>query len=119
MSIKSWFTKRKEARAKETFERGYDYAAGQLLRGVSPEALEQQQADNLVDRNKFDAGVSEALRDWEWARPDAPGVVVSAMSLALEALQKERQAAQGRRDFSMLSIRAIETLEAAFKALRA
>ena len=43
---------------------------------------------------------------------------LSAMSIALEALEKERQYAAGKRDFSMLSLRAIEEVKEVFKAYR-
>ena len=118
MLLTTWMKKRREQQRKELSERGYNYAAGALLRGVSPEVLEQQ-ADAIFDRNEFDAGITEALGDWDRATaPEIPGAHIAAMSLALEALEKERQAAAGRRDFSMLSLRAIEELNMVFTAPR-
>lgn len=53
----------KARRAAALFNRGFDYAAGQLLRGRKPEELEHE-ADNPFERNAFDAGMQHALRGW-------------------------------------------------------
>lgn len=44
-------------------QRGFDYAAGELLRGKDPEVLEAQCLGN-IDFNAFDAGIQDALLCW-------------------------------------------------------
>ncbi|MGL5198018.1 MAG: hypothetical protein ACRC9G_03455 [Aeromonas veronii] len=41
--------------------RGYEYAKGQLAKGVSEDELEAQVS--VFDRNAFDCGIERALRD--------------------------------------------------------
>lgn len=54
---------RQAARAKAEFERGFDWAAGQLLRGKEPEELERD-LDFTFDSTSFDYGASQALHTW-------------------------------------------------------
>lgn len=65
--LMTWLKKRRAEQRKELSERGYDFAAGALLRGTSPESLEAL-TDNCFDRNEFDAGITDALRDWARAQ---------------------------------------------------
>lgn len=55
-----WFKKRNEQKRKQLFNRGYDYAAGSLLRGEeTPISLESRWWHN-VDNNEFDSGIMAA-----------------------------------------------------------
>lgn len=42
-------------------QEGFDYAAGELLRGRNPDELEVE-ADTPFDRNEFDRGMKDAIR---------------------------------------------------------
>jgi hypothetical protein len=60
----------RRARADKRFAQGFDYAAGQLLRGRPAEELEVE-ADNPFDRNEFDDGMIYAIRGWRLLVPRA------------------------------------------------
>lgn len=62
--IKEFFARRRAARDERDFNRGYDYAAGALLRGTSIDELEAE-ADGMQYATAFDLGMSTAIRDWE------------------------------------------------------
>lgn len=64
--LRSWLAKRKARKLQALFDRGFDYAAGQLLRGEDYHRLEQE-AD-AIDRNSFDHGVEAALSCWRAVR---------------------------------------------------
>ncbi len=63
----NWLRKRKqqakEAKQKEQFNSGYDWAAGSLLRGDLTVAFVEDKADYSFDGNYsyFDAGASKAV----------------------------------------------------------
>ena len=63
--ISRWLRKRKEASNEERFLRGYDYAAGRLLReGDCAIGNLEMEADNPFDRDSFDEGIESAVRDY-------------------------------------------------------
>lgn len=65
-----WFTERAKRKAQEQFDRGFDYAAGQLLRGVDTDTLEDQTclAVDFGDGDEFEDGMTAALVKWEERR---------------------------------------------------
>ena len=67
--MRTLFARWRAARADRRFARGFDYAAGQLLRGRPAEELETE-ADNIA-RNEFDAGIIYAVRGWRLLVPRA------------------------------------------------
>lgn len=61
--ILHWLGVRKATRSLARFNRGYDWTAGELLRGADPDALALL-TDSMFDRDEFDMGAEQALRDW-------------------------------------------------------
>lgn len=64
--IKEYFKQRRQARQLAEIERGYDYGAGQLLRGVPVDIVESY-AFNPYDNSRahFDRGIINATKDWD------------------------------------------------------
>lgn len=62
-----WPFKSKKQKEKERKRSGYDFAAGELLRGESPSSLYLNVHCAIVfkDYDSFDEGMSKALNDWE------------------------------------------------------
>ena len=58
--IKQWLKKRRENRARKLYNRGFDYAAGALLRGEKT-PIELQAESCPEDRDEFDIGVDHAI----------------------------------------------------------
>ncbi|RLB94673.1 MAG: hypothetical protein DRH26_00530 [Deltaproteobacteria bacterium] len=57
-----WFAKRKEKKKFQTWTKGYDWAAGALLRGdETPVSIEAY--TNCCDRDSFDLGAEAATKD--------------------------------------------------------
>ena len=56
----AWRQKKRE----EYQRRGYDYAAGRLLKGADPDHLKNE-SDSMEWRGSFDKGMDKAIRDWE------------------------------------------------------
>lgn len=52
-----------QERASAEFERGFNWMAGELLRGKEPETLERN-LDFTFDSTSFDYGASSALNSW-------------------------------------------------------
>lgn len=65
-AIRAFFARRRAADDERDYTRGYDYAAGALLRGTSPRELELE-SDALQYTNHFDRGIVNAIRDWKAA----------------------------------------------------
>jgi hypothetical protein len=65
LSIAEWILKRRARRNSEQFLHGYDWAAGQLLRGVATERIEEQIVNDDFPASLFDNGARAALRTWE------------------------------------------------------
>lgn len=65
----NWFKNWLELRERHDFNRGYDWAAGELLRssGTAASSLEAhvEIAASFSDSMPFDHGVTAALKDWE------------------------------------------------------
>lgn len=55
----SWLQRRRERVLRLRYEQGFDYAAGQLLRGVPPETLNDQ-SDTAFSPDVFDKGIRAA-----------------------------------------------------------
>lgn len=73
--IKAWFAGRAKRTKQEEFRRGFDYAAGMLLRGTAAEQLEIE-ADCCFDDTQFDDGIAAAIVKWEdHFPPEAPAFV--------------------------------------------
>ena len=63
----NWLAAWRKRRDGEAFERGYNYAAGELLRsnGHAGKALHRSAEHGMeFDPTPFDAGIREALTDW-------------------------------------------------------
>lgn len=65
-NLSKWIATRRENRRLEIYFRGYDYAAGILLRegGIAIDRL-LNEADSSFDRNSFDLGIEAAVRAYE------------------------------------------------------
>lgn len=59
----AWFRRRDEANHAASHRKGYDWAAGELLRGRDPESVEAE-CDWMPPR-QFDEGVIDAIRQFE------------------------------------------------------
>ena len=64
MTITEWFGYRRRRLALADFNRGYDYAAGRLLRGIPPPIIEVY-FDEEEPLSDFDKGALEAIAAWE------------------------------------------------------
>lgn len=85
--IKQWLEKRRHKAARERFDRGFDYAAGELLRGTDTESLEARidGAQIFGDDNEFDEGMAAAIVAWENYFPPERNVTMPLMFPALAA----------------------------------
>lgn len=66
IQLRAWLNKRKQKRLKQSREIGFDYAAGQLMRGVTPYHLQQDYSTaEVLNENErcraFDNGMKEAV----------------------------------------------------------
>jgi hypothetical protein len=69
-ALGNWLRARRIASAKAAYQRGFDYAAGELLRGVDPEAFELEvDARAMFDATQFDEGITAALAVWNQQHP--------------------------------------------------
>lgn len=61
--ITNWLAAKKAKDDKELYERGYDWAAGNLLRGITLEEVEShiESSMNFNDYNSFDRGAEHAI----------------------------------------------------------
>jgi len=68
--IRAYFAERKAVADAREHQRGYDYAAGALLRGTAPNELEIEM-DAMQYRTQFDVGMERAIHDWNtrWNHP--------------------------------------------------
>lgn len=63
--IRNWWRNRQIAQAAIQRVNGYNWAAGQLLRGTHPNDVETQMTDLLdIHTNYFDLGARMAIADW-------------------------------------------------------
>lgn len=65
--LKRWLASRRERRSQERFDRGFDWAAGQLLREtMQPHHIyaEVDTANQFDDHNSFDDGALAAADLW-------------------------------------------------------
>mgnify|MGYP003425252114 FL=1 len=62
MTVRGWFRAWAASRERLEHRRGYDWAAGQLLRGEIPWVIEAQLPTDSAD--SFDRGITDALFDW-------------------------------------------------------
>lgn len=65
MIIHDWFARQRSIREDRARARGFDWAAGQLLRGAPVAELEAQIA--FVDFTSFDQGIVDAIARWDRA----------------------------------------------------
>jgi len=64
-----WLQKKRDHHKAKAIERGFDYAAGELLRGTSVEWLRDQSSFLFEQRTGFDAGIDLAINkaiDKKW-----------------------------------------------------
>lgn len=67
--LKKWIDYRKAMRSYAAYERGYNYAAGQLLmHGLAIEQDLLNQSTNPFEMTSFDAGMGAAIRDYNELR---------------------------------------------------
>lgn len=67
MSLRDWWRSRKARRDLERFNQGFDYVAGQLLRGeIEPQCVYQYvaESDDFGNRDHFDEGCEYAADLW-------------------------------------------------------
>lgn len=62
MSVRGWFRAWVASRERQEHRRGYDWCAGNLLRGQLPSCIEAQLPTDSAD--SFDRGITDALFDW-------------------------------------------------------
>ena len=62
-AFKKWRSDRAERRKEKLHIAGYDWAAGALLRGTAEYELDTY-IDDPFERNEFDYGAQEAMRDF-------------------------------------------------------
>lgn len=61
-AIQAWLDRRAEAEALRSYHKGYDFAAGKLLRGeLTPAELQIMYEDPLDACNPFDVGMEDAV----------------------------------------------------------
>ena len=65
--ILTFIEERKAAAEKRNFERGYDWAAGMLLRGATEEEIQTLiECSEVFDSyNGFDEGAEQAIKDFD------------------------------------------------------
>lgn len=67
MSVKDWWRGRVEARMRAKYKKGYDFAAGGLLRGeLTPEEVDEhaQESRDFDAYDAFDEGAQCAADHW-------------------------------------------------------
>ena len=66
-NLKAYLKNRKEKQEKKEFNNGFNWAAGELLKGkpVSHPLSCVECAIHFCDYSKFDEGIEEAVRAWE------------------------------------------------------
>lgn len=62
ISWDNWLDKRRAAKAQRDYERGWDWAAGALLKGAAPEVIEWETDGDF--RTSFDYGAEAAVSVW-------------------------------------------------------
>lgn len=62
--VTKWLAALRKRNAEEAFTRGFDWCAGELLRGKSRDELEQA-LDFTFDSTAFDYGAQAALQQWD------------------------------------------------------
>ena len=62
-AFRKWRAERAERRKRTLHRRGYAWAAGELLRGVSEDEIDAY-TSNPFDANEFERGADEAMRDF-------------------------------------------------------
>lgn len=68
--IKQWLAAMKESARQQEYARGFNWAAGELLRGrETPESLEHYIQG--PDKNRFDYGALDAIQRMAWLKGDA------------------------------------------------
>lgn len=70
----AWIAARREARARREFERGFNYAAGALLKSADVEELEAD-IDCSFNPSSFDDGMEAAIVAWGQHFPPSEPVV--------------------------------------------
>lgn len=61
-----WLQRLRDKRREQSFRNGYDYAAGELLRGTSAAEIESYAGSPFLEpHNHFDKGMMKAVSDWE------------------------------------------------------
>lgn len=69
--LKHWLKDRAKRKADKAFDNGYQWAAGSLLRGVSPDDIYAMSDCPFEDDHPFDHGARRAVSDWKNISPDA------------------------------------------------
>ena len=64
MSIAAFLQRRREHQERLRFDAGYDWAAAQLLRGVTLWHEDDIHGVPLTDGSPFDRGINQARHDW-------------------------------------------------------
>jgi len=59
--LRAWLERRSQMQE----QAGFDYAAGQLLKGVNPERVLAECADIMFDKSEFEHGMYTAVQKWE------------------------------------------------------
>lgn len=65
---------RREAVARRQYKRGFEYAAGALLRGVAVDDLDAEMEFDFGP-SAFDAGMEAAIADWGQHMPPSTSIV--------------------------------------------
>lgn len=68
-ALGNWLRARRIAAAKAAYRRGFDFAAGELLRGADPEAFEAEMDALMFESTQFDEGITAALAVWNQQCP--------------------------------------------------
>ena len=78
--VKNWIQNRKD----RAFRGGYDWMAGELLRGErSCTELEEEQFSRVFDITSFDQGAVKALADWKHVDPKVIHHIFNNYSLGM------------------------------------
>lgn len=51
-------------RAASRYASGYDWAAGRMLKGATPDALEREHQGMIWEHDEFDRGIQDAIATW-------------------------------------------------------
>lgn len=72
--LRGWWVRRKERREREAFNRGFDWASGEMNRGRSPDWVAQEMAAGFFfDPTAFDYGAKAAIEAWRGRQVLAQG----------------------------------------------